>query len=216
MMKRATTRILLADDHEIVRKGVRALLCDRSDWEICGEAADGLTALEVARESRPDVVILDISMPRMNGLEALERIRRAVPDAAVIMLTVHDDEHLFSRAIVAGAVGCISKLDAHKHIVGAVEAAAAKRPYFTTNVSEMMLERVLTAGTPSFENKLTPREREIVQLLAEGHSNKWIATCLDLAVATVQTYRTTVMRKLALGSLADIVRYAVRNKIIEA
>jgi DNA-binding NarL/FixJ family response regulator len=220
VMKRPTARILLADDHEIVRRGVRALLSDHPNWEICAEAADGLSALEAARESRPDVAILDISMPRMNGLEALERMRRALPGIAVIMLSVHDDEHLISRAIVAGAVACLSKLDGSRHIVPAVEAAVAKRRYFTTNVSDMMLDRVLSAAEPrgmlAEDRKLTSREREIVQLLAEGLSNKAIATALNLAVPTVQTYRTTIMRKLGVGSVADIVRYAVRNKIIEA
>jgi DNA-binding NarL/FixJ family response regulator len=218
-MKRRPTRILLVDDHEIVRRGLRSLLQARPDWEICGEAKDGLSAVALARELRPNVVVIDISMPRMNGLEALIRIRKSVPDAAVIMLTVHDNEEMISRAIVAGAIACVSKTDEPRHLIAAIEAAVENRPYFTSDACGIMLDRVLaasrsTAGGRS-ESALTAREREIVRLLAEGLTNKKIAALLDLAVPTVQGYRTKIMRKLGVDSLADVVRYAIRTEMIE-
>jgi len=218
-MKRSTTRILLVDDHEIVRRGLRSLLQARPDWEICGEAKDGLSAVELASELRPRVVVIDISMPRMNGLEALARIRKSVPEAAVVMLTVHDNEEMISRAIVAGAIACVSKTDEPRHLIAAIEAALENRPYFTSGACGIMLDRVLAAsrsatGRPS-EDPLTSREREIVRLLAEGLSNREIAAQLELAAPTVQGYRTKIMRKLGVDSLADVVRYAIRTEMIE-
>jgi DNA-binding NarL/FixJ family response regulator len=218
-MRRPTTRILLVDDHEIVRRGLRALLQARPEWEICGEATDGVSAIGLASTLRPDVVVIDISMPRMNGLEALVRIRKSVPDAAVVMLTVHDNEEMISRAIVAGAIACVSKTDEPRHLIAAIEAAIENRPYFTSGACGIMLDRVLAAARATegrrSESPLTQREREIVRLLAEGLGNKQIAALLDLAVPTVQGYRTKIMRKLGVASLADVVRYAIRTEMID-
>jgi DNA-binding NarL/FixJ family response regulator len=214
-------RILIADDHEIVREALRSLLVRRADWQICGEARNGRDAVELAKRSTPDVVILDLSMPELNGLEATLRIHKALPKAGILVLTIHDAEDLVRQVIAAGARGYLLKSSVTTHIEAAIDALVNQQSYFGPEISETMLN-AFTAGSTT-EGKveyghesLTPREREIIQLLAEGKSNKQIAGLLELAVGTVQSHRATIMRKLNVSSIAELVRHAVRNKIIDA
>jgi DNA-binding NarL/FixJ family response regulator len=212
-------RILLADDHSIVRRGLRELLEERVGWSVCAEAATGREAVERAIEHRPQIAVLDLSMPELNGLEATRRIRRSVPETEVLVFTMHESDELVREVLAAGARGYLLKSDAADQLVPAVESLAKHRPFFTGRVSEVVLDGFLKAGgiegTSASMQRLTSREREIVQLLAEGRSNKQIARLLDLGVKTVETHRAAVMRKLELESLPDLVRFAIRNQIIQ-
>jgi DNA-binding NarL/FixJ family response regulator len=209
-------RILLADDHDVVRRGLRQLLEEQADWEVCGEAVTGRQAVEMAKDLVPNVAILDLTMPELNGLEATRQIRAALPTTEVLIFTMHESEQLIRDVLAAGARGYLLKSDAARFIVSAVEALAQHKPYFNWKVSETMLDAFLrstaeTEGTMS--DTLTGREREIVQLLAEGKSNKQISSSLDISVKTVETHRATIMKKLNAHSVVDIVRYAVRNNL---
>ena len=215
----AAFRILVADDHEVVRKGLVALLQQQPNWEVCGEAADGREAVEKTRELKPDVVILDIGMPSLNGLEATRQILKLNPQAKVLILTLHDSDQVVRDVLNAGARGFLLKSDAARDLVAAVEALKRDKTYFTSKVAAMVLEGYLKAGTgpapPTVgRNRLTPREREIVQLLAEGKSTKEVAVVLGLSVKTAETHRSNIMRKLQLHSVSDLVLYAVRNNIV--
>src|SRR5215208_152282 len=212
-------RILLADDHEIVRRGLKELLEEQSGWIVCGEAANGREAVELAAQSRPQVAVIDFSMPELNGLEATRRIRQAAPETEVLIFTMHESEELIREVLAAGARGYLLKSEAARHLVTAVDSLARHMPYFSGRVSAVVLEGYLK-GQPARAaslgaDRLTSREREIVQLLAEGNSNKAIASRLNLSVKTVETHRASIMRKLELTSLADVVRFAVRNHIIQ-
>jgi DNA-binding NarL/FixJ family response regulator len=213
-------RILLADDHEIVRRGLKELLEEQAGWTVCAEAANGREAVELAVQSRPHVAILDFSMPELNGLEATRRIRQAVPNTEVLIFTMHESEELIREVLSTGARGYLLKSDATRQLIPAVESVSRHMPYFSGRVSAVVLDGFLK-GRGSAEpvalgaERLTSREREIVQLLAEGNSNKAIATRLDLSVKTVETHRAAIMRKLELSSLADIIRFAIRNHIVE-
>ena len=214
-------RILIADDHDVVRRGLRAVL-EAAGHKVCAEASTGREALAAARSTAPDVAVLDVSMPDMNGLEAAARIREACPDAEVLVLTAHDTEDVVRGALEAGARGYVLKSDAGGDLVNAVEDLLKHRPHFTTRVAEMVLEGYLGTGaaaTPAAavrETRLTPRDREILQLLAEGKTTKQVALTLSISVKTVETHRSNLMRSLGLDSISDLVRYAVRNRIIEA
>ena len=212
-------RILLADDHEIVRRGLKELLEEHPGWTVCAEAANGREAVELAVESRAQVAVLDFSMPELNGLEATRRIRQAAPQIEVLIFTMHGSEELIREVLDAGARGYLLKSDAARQLIPAVESLSRHVPYFSGEVSSVVLDGFLK-GRPVQErvsvDRLTSREREIVQLLAEGNSNKAIASALDLSVKTVETHRASIMRKLELKSFADIVRFAIRNRIIEA
>jgi len=214
-------RILIADDHDVVRRGLRAVL-EAAGHKVCAEASTGREALAAARRTAPDVAVLDVSMPDMNGLEAAARIREAVPDAEVLVLTAHDAEEVVRGALAAGARGYLLKSDAGGDLLNAVEDLLKHRPHFTTRVAEMVLEGYLGSGTATTpaaavrESRLTPREREILQLLAEGRTTKQVALTLSISVKTVETHRSNLMRSLGLDSISDLVRYAVRNRIIEA
>jgi DNA-binding NarL/FixJ family response regulator len=212
-------RILLADDHDVVRRGLRDLLTQRSGWQVCGEATAGRQAVEMAISLRPNVAILDLTMPQLNGLDATRQIRKAAPTVEVLIFTMHESEQLIREVLAAGARGYILKSDTSRHIIAAVEALAQHRPFFTWKASETMLESFLTAtarqeGAPS-SDPLTAREREIVQLLAEGNSSKKIAHLLGISVKTVDTHRATVMRKLDAHSIVDLVHYAIRNNLVQ-
>ena len=213
-------RILLADDHDVVRRGLKELLEEQVGWTVCAEAANGREAVELAIETRPQVAVLDFSMPELNGLEATRRIRQAVPETEVLVFTMHESEELIREALAAGARGYLLKSDASRQLIPAVESVSRHKPYLSGRVSEVVLEGFLKAGQGSSmalpAERLTSREREIVQLLAEGRSNKDIARRLALSVKTVETHRASVMRKLELTSLAELVRWAVRNRIVEA
>jgi DNA-binding NarL/FixJ family response regulator len=213
-------RILLADDHDIVRRGLKDLLEQHVGWQVCAEAANGREAVELALQHRPQVAVIDLSMPELNGLEATRRIRQALPDTEVLIFTMHESEELIREVLGAGARGYLLKSDAVRQLSPAVESLSQKTPYFAGRVSAVVLDGFLKGGQVTLEGptaeRLTSREREVVQLLAEGKSNKQIARLLDLSVKTVETHRTAAMRKLELNSLPDLVRYAVRMQIIQA
>ena len=213
-------RILLADDHDIVRRGLKDLLEQHVGWQVCAEASNGREAVELALQHRPHVAVIDLSMPELNGLEATRRIRQNLPDTEVLIFTMHESEELIREVLGAGARGYLLKSDAVRQLIPAVESLSQKKPYFAGRVSEVLLDGFLKGGQATLEGptaeRLTSREREVVQLLAEGKSNKQIARLLDLSVKTVETHRTAAMRKLELNSLPDLVRYAVRMQIIQA
>jgi len=210
-------RILIADDHEVARRGVRALLENHPGWEVCGEAADGREAVSAASRLKPDLVLLDIGMPSLNGLDATRQILDAAPATRVLILTMHDSEQVVREVLAAGALGFLLKSDAGQDLVAAVEALQYGRTFFTTRVAQLVLEGYLHPGAEnahSFRSVLTPREREVIQLLAEGRTTKEVATTLNLSVKTAETHRTNLMRKLDLHSVVDLTLYAVRNGIV--
>ena len=213
-------RILIADDHTIVRQGLRTVLQGRAGWTVCGEATTGREAVTMARQLNPNIVVLDFSMPELNGLEATHQIREALPQTEVLLLTMHDSEALIHKALAAGAKGFILKSDAGDMLVSAVEQLCQHKPFFTSKVSDLLLSDYLNpSASGKAEEKagdrLTAREREIVQLIAEAKSTKEIAETLDVAFKTVDTHRTNLMHKLKIHSVSELVRYAIRNQIIE-
>jgi len=207
-------RILLADDHEMVRKGLRATVETHAGWEVCGEARTGREAVAKTRELHPDIVVMDFSMPDLNGMEATRQIRAAVPRTEVLILSMHESERLVREMLAAGAQGYILKSDAGDFLVAALEALSEHKPYFTPKISAMVLQGYLNPE-PTESSELTPREREIVQLIAEGKATKEVAEVLGISVKTAETHRTNLMRKLNLHSAADVVRYAIRNQIVQ-
>jgi DNA-binding NarL/FixJ family response regulator len=214
-------RVLIADDHEVARRGIRALLESHPDWEVCAEAKDGRETVELASRLKPDVILLDIGMPNLNGLEAARQILAVSPEAAILILTMHDTDQVVREVLRAGARGFLLKSDAGRDLVAAVEALQQQRTFFTTRVNRMVLDGYL--GRDNYENGneddsnhvLTTREREVIQLLAEGKTSKEVASTLNLSVKTAETHRTNLMRKLDLHSVADLTRYAVRNGIVQ-
>ena len=213
-------RILIADDHDVVREGLRVLLQARPGWEVCAEAKTGREAVEQARQLKPDVVVLDVSMPELNGLEAARQILRAVPRTEILILTMHESEELARQVLAVGVRGYVLKSDAGRELLAAVEALAEHKPHFTPRISRMVLEGYLRSegGPPPpglLAGRLTPREREVVQLLAEGKSNKEVAARLGISVKTAEAHRGNIMRKLNLHSVTELVHYAVRNQIVQ-
>jgi DNA-binding NarL/FixJ family response regulator len=214
-------RILLADDHEIVRRGMRALLEKHEGWEVCGEAKDGREAVEKAIELKPDVVILDIGMPLQNGLETTRQLLKHDPDFKVIVLTISDCDQVIREALDAGARGFVLKSDAARDLISAVDELQNKRVFFTPRVNDMVLagflEKRHTVSTTEASElpALTAREREITQLLAEGKSSKEVAILLNLSTKTVETHRSNLMRKMSFHSIRDLVVYAVKNNLIQ-
>ena len=211
-------RILLADDHGIVRRGLKSLLESQPGLEVIGEAADGLEALRLCGELSPDLLIIDISMPLMNGIEVASRAQKLEPAPAVIILSMHADESYIMRALAAGARGYLVKDATDEDLMPAVRAVAAGKPFFSPTVAAVLMEdyvRQLRArGLSDSYELLTDREREILQLLAEGRSNKEVAALLDVGLSTVETHRANLMQKLNLHNTAEIVLYAVRKGII--
>ena len=215
-----TLRILVADDHEVVRQGVRSLLEKQPGWEVCEEAVSGREAVEKAKAVYPDVIVLDIAMPELNGLEATRQILKAIPDAQVLILTMHESEQVVREVFQAGARGYVLKSDAGRDLVAAVNSLRSGKPFFTASVGEIVLDGYLQGSAAGSHPKtpgerLTMREREILQLMAEGRTSKEIATILGVSVKTAETHRTNVMRKLDLHSVGEVVRYAIRNKLVE-
>jgi DNA-binding NarL/FixJ family response regulator len=211
-------RILIADDHEVARKGIRSLLEGHAEWEVCAEAKDGREAVEYADKLKPDVLLLDIGMPNLNGLDAARQILAMTPDARILILTVHHSEQVVREVLAAGARGFLLKSDAGRDLLAAVEALQHRRTFFTSSVAQMMLEGYLRPhdeGDSSGHSVLTPREREVIQLVAEGKTTKEVATTLNLSVKTAETHRTNLMRKLDLHSVAALTLYAVRNGIVQ-
>jgi DNA-binding NarL/FixJ family response regulator len=212
----APLRILVADDHQVVRTGLRTLLESKAGWQVCAEAANGREAVERAGELQPDVAVLDIGMPLLNGVEATRQIRKASPKTEILILTMHDSEHMIQGVLDAGAHGYILKDDADRNLLAAVDSLRRHKPYLSSRVSAAATSA--PSDTERVERparRLTPREREIVQLLAEGKSNKEIATYLNISVKTAETHRANIMLKMNFHSVTELVRYAVKNKIIQ-
>jgi DNA-binding NarL/FixJ family response regulator len=214
-------RILVADDHEVVRRGLCTLLQSHEGWEICGEAVDGREAVEKVKELKPDVVILDVGMPNLNGLAATRQLIQHDASLRIIVLTITDVDEVIREALDAGARGFVLKSDAARDLVSAVEALQRNRMFFTPRVNDMVLAGFLDKGqnlakgeTPRLPT-LTPRESEVIQLLAEGKSSKEVASLLNLSTKTAETHRSNIMRKLGLHSIRDLVVYAIQNNIIQ-
>jgi DNA-binding NarL/FixJ family response regulator len=202
----------------VARKGIRSLLEGHAGWEVCGEARDGREAVECAGKLKPDVLLLDIGMPNLNGLDAARQILATTPDARILILTVHDSEQTVREVLAVGALGFLLKSDAGRDLLAAVEALQHRRTFFTSSVAQMMLEGYLRPHDEedgSGRCVLTPREREVIQLVAEGKTTKEVATALILSVKTAETHRTNLMRKLDLHSVAALTLYAVRNGIVQ-
>jgi DNA-binding NarL/FixJ family response regulator len=212
-------RILIADDHELIRRGVRNLISLRSGWMVVGEACNGADAVEQAESLRPDVAIIDFSMPKLDGPAAASQIAQVSPDTSVVVLTMHDSNHVIREVLRSGAKGLVLKTDADQDLIEAVEAVAQKRHFFTKRVADVVLEGYLTgrvAHAKEEKVKLTTREREILSLLADGVASKQIALKLNISVRTVESHRIHINRKLGLGSIAELVRYAIRHGIVGA
>jgi DNA-binding NarL/FixJ family response regulator len=210
----AMVRILIADDHEIVRAGLQNILETQPGWEVVAVASDGREAIQKAADTKPDVAIIDYSLPLINGIEVTRQVRARFPKTEILIFTMHDSDTLIQELLAAGARGYLLKSDATAYLIQAIEALAFHRPFFTPQVSEALLGAFLSKPTPS-GTILTSRERQVVQLIAEGHTNKQVARMLNISLKTVETHRAAVMRKLELSSSADLVRYAIRNKMIE-
>jgi len=209
------TRILIADDHEVVRSGLRAILEKHEGWEVVAEAKDGNEAIAKAIESKPDVAIIDYSMPLINGVEAARQIRARVSNAEILIFTMHDSDVLISELLKAGARAYLLKSDANQFLVAAVEALANHQPFFSSRVSDQLLKSFLATRQDKHEAALSPREALVVRLIAEGHGNKEIGKILNLSPKTIESHRAAAMRKLNLTSTAALVRYAIRNKLVE-
>jgi DNA-binding NarL/FixJ family response regulator len=207
-------RIAIADDHEVVRSGLRAIIEMRSDWIVSAEASNGEQAVALALESQPDVMVVDYSMPLMNGLEVSRRLKSMDMQTEILILTMHENEELLTEAILAGVRGFLFKSDAGKHLISAIEALLDGRPYFTGVLMEKLLHHYQANKQNRADILLTPRELGIVQLIAEGHSNKSIGDTMKLSVKTVETHRASAMRKLGMSSTADLVRYAIRKRLV--
>jgi DNA-binding NarL/FixJ family response regulator len=212
-------RLLVADDHEIVRKGLRSLLEAQPGWQVTAEACDGREAVQKAKEIKPDVTVLDIGMPALNGLEAARQMIKNDARAKILILTMHDSDPLIREVLDAGARGYVLKSDASRDLVAAINAVRCNKTFFTPKVAQIVLDGYLDkkpkTNSDSAQTRLTPRQREIVQLLAEGKSSKEVAVALGLSVKTAETHRANIMKRLDCHSVSELVRYAVRNNIIE-
>ncbi len=214
-------QILIADDHEVVRDGMAAMLAREDGWAVCAQATNGREAVKLAEKHKPTVVILDIAMPELNGIDAARQIRKSLPATKILIFSMHDTERLVLEVFQAGANGYLLKSDAGKLLITAVRTIAEGKHFFSAQVGEHIFEKFLQGsaqlpeGSQSDGAALTARERETVQLLAEGKSNKEVATTLGIAVKTAETHRAAIMRKLGLSTFSDLVRYAIRNHIIE-
>jgi DNA-binding NarL/FixJ family response regulator len=214
-------RIFLADDHEVVRLGLRTLLENGTGWKVVGEAANGRDAVEQIKDLKPDVVVMDLTMPQLNGLEATRQILKDAPRTAVMILSVNESEDIVHEVLSAGARGFMLKSDAGKDLLVAVEGLQQGRPFFSARVADYVLQHYQRRGTttgepvPSPSSTLTAREREVLQLLVEGQSNKEVASSLGIGVKTAEAHRANLMKKLGVHSMSELVRYAIRNKIVE-
>jgi DNA-binding NarL/FixJ family response regulator len=209
------TRILIADDHEVVRSGVRAILEVHEGWEVVAEAKDGKDAIAKAVETQPDVAIIDYSLPVMDGIEVTRQIHARLPKAEILIFTMHDSDVLVGELLGAGARAYLLKSDANRYLIAAVEALAEHKPLLTGKISQRLINAFLADRKGQPKQALTPRERTVVQLIAEGHSNREMAEILNLSIKTVESHRAEAMRKLNVKSIAGLVRYAVRNRLVE-
>lgn len=217
-------QVLIADDHEALCEGVRRIVDGEPDMEVCGTVRSGRDAVAQAETLRPDVVLLDIGMPELNGLDAARQIRRLLPQTEVLIFTAHEKDELIKEAFEAGAKSYILKSEETPHLLEAVRSLGQHKPFFTNRISQIIFARFFAQSDPpglnhkpsSRDDRLSRREREVVQLLAEGKTNKDVATTLGISVRTAETHRAGIMQKLGVHSLAGLVRYAIRNHIIEA
>ncbi len=214
-MRGRMLRILIADDHDVVRAGLRSVLEARAEWIVVGEARDGKEAIQLANQTKPDIAIIDYGLPVINGIEVTRQIKARHAQAEVLMFTMHDDETLIAQALEAGARAYLLKTDARVHLLTAVESLAAHKPFFTGQISETLLNSFLSNRPTERKEVLAPRERIVVQLIAEGHSNREISEILHVSIKTVEAQRASAMKKLQLTSTAALVRYAIRNKFIQ-
>jgi len=213
-------RILLADDHALMRRGIRDLLETDSEIDIIGEAGDGREAVQLADRLKPDVMIMDLAMPELNGLDAIRQIRKDVPEIELLVFSMHDSEELIREVFAAGARGYVLKSDVALYLIEAVKSLARHKPFFTPRISEAILHSLVSSAgqnnvEPARPGPLSAREREILQLLAENKSNKDIAKTLGISVRTVETHRRSVMQKLDANSIVELVHYAIRNGIVQ-
>lgn len=211
--------ILLADDHDIVRRGLRQMFQGHQGWYVCAEAANGREAVKLASDLKPDVAVLDLFMPELNGVDATRQIKRDCPRTEILIFAERGCDHLVGEALRAGARGLVLKSDEGKDVIAAVEALSHHQPFFSSQVSESLLDVYLKGSGKASGNSgfsvLTNREREIVQLIAEARTNKEVARTLCISVKTVETHRSAVMRKLGVNSIVQLVHYAVRNQLIQ-
>jgi DNA-binding NarL/FixJ family response regulator len=214
-----TIKVLIADDHDLMRRGIKAIIETKKGWEVCGEVRTGAQAVAKAKELKPDIAILDITMPELNGLEAAKRIQKLSEKTEILMLSVHYSDQLIREVIEAGIRGYIVKSDSDRDLSIALDNLANHKPFFAPRVTEVILNSSSGGVSPRTEgarSRVTSREREIIQLLSEGKSSKEVAVLLNISVKTAETHRANIMRKLQIHSVSDLVRYAVRNQIIEA
>jgi DNA-binding NarL/FixJ family response regulator len=209
-------RIMIADDHAIVRRGLRSLLETQPGWEVCAEASNGREAVEMAAQFKPDVAVIDIGMPQLNGLDATRQIVAILPATEVLILTMHQSEEVAREVLRAGARGYVLKSDADVHLIAAVDALLHHKPFLTSAVTDVFFGDYMNSWAsedPQGDRRVTAREREIIQLLAEGKSNKEVAVALGISVRTAEAHRANINHKLGFTSLTDLVRYAIRNRI---
>lgn len=212
------TKILVVDDHEMIRKGLRNVIEAREGWTICGEAVDGRDAVQSALELKPDIILMDFAMPNLNGIEATRQIRAALPQTEILVFTMHDSGQLVREALAAGARGFVLKSDGCETLIAAIEHLVQRRPYLTPKASEMVLTGLCGPGSNAevpVGSHLTRREREVLQLVAEGRRTKEIGDLLGISLKTAETHRVRIMRKLDLHSVGELVRYAIRHKMVE-
>ena len=207
--------VLIADDHGIVRSGLRMLIDRQTDMKVIAEADDGVVALESTQAHRPDVAVLDVSMPRMTGLQAAREIRAHVPDTRVVLLSMHDDERYFLEGLEAGAAGYVLKRAADTDLIGAVRTVAAGRSFLSDDAQRALMDEWLEKGSPEPDDRLTPRELEVVKLIAEAFTNRQIAETLKLSEKTVESHRANVLSKLGMRDRVELVRYAIRRGLVE-
>jgi len=208
-------RVVIADDHGIVRSGLRMLIDRQNDMEVVAEAEDGVAALEMTQSERPDVAVLDVSMPRMTGLQAAREIRSHVPDTRVLLLSMHDDERYFLEGLEAGAAGYVLKRAADTDLIGAVRTVAGGRTFLSDDAQRALMDSWLEGGSVEPDDPLTPRELEVVKLIAEAFTNRQIAETLKLSEKTVESHRSNVLSKLAMRDRVELVRYAIRRGLVE-
>lgn len=209
-------RILIADDHEIVRKGLRDIVGEHANWQVCAEASDGEEALDLAQREKPDIAILDVSLPVLNGVALTRHLHRDCPNVRVLLFTMHDDDETVSSGLAAGARGYVLKSDSESHLEAAISALGANRPYFSGPVSELLLNAALNERKRSRLESFTVRELEVAQLIAEGNGNKQIARILDISIKTVESHRAAAMRKAGVRKVAEFVRFAIKHNLIQA
>jgi DNA-binding NarL/FixJ family response regulator len=214
-IKSPMLRILIADDHEIVRKGVRDVIEGHPGWQVCAEASDGQQALELALKEKPDIAVLDVTLPILNGIAVTQRLRKDQPHIRVLLFTMHDDDDTVSRGLAAGARGYVLKSDSESHLEAAISALGANRPYFSSPVSELLLDAALNERKRSKLESFTIRELEVAQLIAEGNSNKQIGRLLDISIKTVESHRAAAMRKAGVHTAAEFVRFAIKHNLIQ-